>query len=94
VEVGLENLYNSEGFGYLNLSQKLELKQLEEKRRNILLDIEKEQRLKSMEIKIQEGDENSKKHYWYPNGKKKVQTLSREFTKVTIGGLKTERHRR
>jgi hypothetical protein len=30
----LETLYNSEGFGYLNEAQKLEVKLLEEKKRN------------------------------------------------------------
>jgi hypothetical protein len=60
VEAGLETLYNSEGFGYLTETQKLEVKQLEEKKRNILLEKEKEWRLKSRAIWLQAGDENSK----------------------------------
>jgi hypothetical protein len=43
-------LYNNEYFGYLNETQKMEVKLLEEKKRNVLLEIEKEWRIKSRDI--------------------------------------------
>jgi hypothetical protein len=72
VEEGLETLYNSEGFGYLTKTHKLEAKQLEEKKRNILLEKEKEWRLKSRAIWLQAGDENSKFFHRYANGRKNI----------------------
>jgi hypothetical protein len=46
VEEALELHYNSEGFGYLIEEHKLEVKLLEDKKRQILLEKEKEWRLK------------------------------------------------
>jgi hypothetical protein len=42
LEEGLETLYNSEGFGYLVETWKLEVKQLEEKKRGISYNGERE----------------------------------------------------
>jgi len=40
-------LYNREGFSFMNEEQKSEVKVLEDKRRHILLEKEKEKRVKS-----------------------------------------------
>jgi hypothetical protein len=47
VEDALEVLFNNDGFGNLNEDHKLEVKLLKDKKRNILLEKEKEWRLKS-----------------------------------------------
>jgi len=64
VEKCLETLYTSERFGYLIETQKLEAKQLEEKKRNILLEKEREWMLKSRFIWLQACDKNSKFFHW------------------------------
>jgi hypothetical protein len=50
VEEGLGTFYNSEVFGYLNEAQNMEVKLLEEKKRNVLLEKEKQWRIKSKAI--------------------------------------------
>jgi hypothetical protein len=47
VEETLASFYSSEGFRYVNEKRKVEIKLLEEKKRHILLEKEKEWKLKS-----------------------------------------------
>jgi hypothetical protein len=68
----METLYNSEGFGYLNEAHKMEVKLLEEKKRNLLLEKEKEWRIKSKAIWLQQGDENTKLFHRYANRRKNI----------------------
>jgi hypothetical protein len=42
VEEALDLIYNSEGFGYMSEEKKLEVKILEDKKRHIILEKEKE----------------------------------------------------
>jgi hypothetical protein len=42
VEENIASFYNSEGFIYINEERKVEMKLLEDKKRHILLEIEKE----------------------------------------------------
>jgi hypothetical protein len=47
VEETLAYFYSNEGFGYINEERKVEIKLMEDKKRHILLEKEKEWRLKS-----------------------------------------------
>jgi hypothetical protein len=75
VEEALEVLYNSEGFGYLSEEHKIEVKSLEDKRRIILLEKEKEWRLKSRALWLQVGDENTKFFHRYANCRKNINSI-------------------
>jgi hypothetical protein len=71
VEEALEVLYNSQGFGNLSEEHKIEVKSLEDKRRFILLEKEKEWRLKSRELWLHARDE-TKFFHKYANCKKNI----------------------
>jgi len=72
VEKDLEVLYNREGFGFMNEKQKI-VKVLEDKRRHILLEKEKEWRLNTLWLQV--GDENTKIFHRYANRKKNINSI-------------------
>jgi len=75
VEESLALHYNSEGFGYLIEEKKLEAKLLEDKKRQILQEKEKEWRLKSITLCFQVGDDNNKFFHRYENHRKNINSI-------------------
>jgi hypothetical protein len=67
IEDQLECCYNREGHGFLTNEQKNEIKLLEDKRRKILMDKEKEWRIKSRAIWLHARDENTKFFHHFAN---------------------------
>jgi hypothetical protein len=63
----MEVLYNSEGSGYMSEEHKFELKLLEDQRRHVILEKEKEWTLKSRELWLHARDENTKLFHGYAN---------------------------
>jgi hypothetical protein len=70
VEEALVVHYNSVGFGYLIEEHKTKVKRLEDKQRKLLLEKEKEWRLKSKALWLQAGDDNTKFFHRYANCRK------------------------
>jgi hypothetical protein len=62
-------LYNREGFSFMNEEQKSEVKVLEDKRRHILLEKEKEWRLNIKALWLHVRDDNTKKFTSLPTTK-------------------------
>jgi hypothetical protein len=68
----LEPHYISEGFGYFTEEHKSKVKLIEDKKRKILLEIDKEWRLKRIALWLQDRDENTKFFHRYANCMKKI----------------------
>jgi len=86
-----------ECFGFLTYSEKEELFQLENKRRKLILDKDKERCLKSRAIWFEAGDDNTKLFHHFVNCSKNTNSIwkidrqygswDENFTNIATGGI-------